>query len=154
MVIYVLSFRFSFFPFYKNVIRELSFLWIITDLSDTNQSQINKVHIFWEGHKILRNLHLTFEWHYLGKIKVKISKKFVAFSEYMNFNPISRKGQIKTTTSTRLPWIFRPSYGTILCGLLYYIETHYTQAEATKLFKVSEMGWVNVIWQVLISCNK
>ena len=74
------------------------------------------------------------------KSKVKISKKFVAFSEYMNFNPISREGQIKTTTSTRLPWIFRPSYGTILCGLLYYIETHYTQAEATKLFKVSEMG--------------
>ena len=22
-----------------------------------------KVHLFWEGHKILRNLHLTFEWH-------------------------------------------------------------------------------------------
>ena len=24
-----------------------------------------KVHIFWEGHKILRNLHLTFDWHLL-----------------------------------------------------------------------------------------
>ena len=24
-----------------------------------------KVHIFWEGHKILRNLHLTFSWHYI-----------------------------------------------------------------------------------------
>ena len=23
-----------------------------------------KVHIFWEGHKILRNLHLTLDWHY------------------------------------------------------------------------------------------
>ena len=41
MVIYVLSFRFSFFPFHQNVIRKLSFLWIITDLSDTNQSHIN-----------------------------------------------------------------------------------------------------------------
>ena len=41
-----------------------------------------KVHIFWESHKILQNLHLTFEWH---KSKVKISKNFVAFSEYMNF---------------------------------------------------------------------
>ena len=26
-----------------------------------------KVHIFWEGHKILQNLHLTFDWHYIGK---------------------------------------------------------------------------------------
>ena len=23
-----------------------------------------KVHIFWEGHKILRSLPLTFDWHY------------------------------------------------------------------------------------------
>ena len=27
----------------------------------------SKVHIFWEGHKILRNLHLTFDWHYIGQ---------------------------------------------------------------------------------------
>ena len=26
-----------------------------------------KVHIFWEGHKILQNLHLTFDWHYKGQ---------------------------------------------------------------------------------------
>ena len=26
-----------------------------------------KVHIFWESHKILRNLHVTFYWHFLGK---------------------------------------------------------------------------------------
>ena len=26
-----------------------------------------KVHIFWEGHKILRNLHFTFDWHYIGQ---------------------------------------------------------------------------------------
>ena len=37
-----------------------------------------KVHIFWEGHRILQNLHLTFDWHYIGQ-------NFVAFSEYMNF---------------------------------------------------------------------
>ena len=28
----------------------------------------HKVHIFWEGHKILRNFHLTFDWHYIGQI--------------------------------------------------------------------------------------
>ena len=42
-----------------------------------------KVHIFWEGHKILRNLRLTFDWHY--KSKMEISQIFLAFSEYMNF---------------------------------------------------------------------
>ena len=26
-----------------------------------------KVHIFLEGHKILRNLHLTFDWYYIGQ---------------------------------------------------------------------------------------
>ena len=27
---------------------------------------ISKVYVFWEGHKILQNLHLTFFWHYIG----------------------------------------------------------------------------------------
>ena len=27
-----------------------------------------KVHIFWKGHKNLRNLHSRFDWHYIGKI--------------------------------------------------------------------------------------
>ena len=30
---------------------------------------IFKVHIFWEGRKVLRNLHLTFDWHYLHRTK-------------------------------------------------------------------------------------
>ena len=30
-------------------------------------SVLGKVHIFWEGHKILRNLHLTFDWHHIGQ---------------------------------------------------------------------------------------
>ena len=45
----------------------------------------DKVHIFWEGHKILRNLPLTFDFMYSSKSKGKISQNFVAFSEYMNF---------------------------------------------------------------------
>ena len=40
-----------------------------------------KVHIFREGHKILRNLQFT-----CALCKGKISQNFVAFSEYMNFN--------------------------------------------------------------------
>ena len=45
-----------------------------------------KVHIFWEGHKIFRNLHLTFVLCSASqKSKVEISQNFVAFSEYINF---------------------------------------------------------------------
>ena len=29
----------------------------------------DKVHIFWEGHKILRNLHLTFDFVYCSQSK-------------------------------------------------------------------------------------
>ena len=25
------------------------------------------LYIFWEGHKILQSLHLTFDWHYIGQ---------------------------------------------------------------------------------------
>ena len=51
----------------------------------TADATIFKVHMFWEGHKILRNLHLL---SYVVPVKseVKISQNFVAFSEYMNFN--------------------------------------------------------------------
>ena len=48
----------------------------------------HKVYIFWEGHKIWRNLHLTFLCT-VDKSKVKISQNFVAFSEYMNFTSCS-----------------------------------------------------------------
>ena len=49
---------------------------------------ISKVHIFWEAHKILRSLHLTFDYstYIQVKSKVKISQNFGDFLEYMNFN--------------------------------------------------------------------
>ena len=31
----------------------------------------SKVHIFWEGQNFLRNRHLTFDWHYLHRTKVR-----------------------------------------------------------------------------------
>ena len=49
-----------------------------------NPKIFSKVRIFWESHKILRNLHLTFV--YSTNSKVKISKNLVAFSEYLNFD--------------------------------------------------------------------
>ena len=62
----------------------------------------NKVHIFWEVHKILRNLHLTFDWHY--KSKVEISQNFVAFPEYMSINTIfiSLQHSISKVSSRRV----------------------------------------------------
>ena len=44
-----------------------------------------KVHIFWDGHKILRNIHKLFDWQYLGQIIGEDFANFVAFWEYMNF---------------------------------------------------------------------
>ena len=53
---------------------------------EEEESHFSKVHIFWEGHKILRNLPLTFDCVCTAvKSKGKISQNFVAFSEYMNF---------------------------------------------------------------------
>ena len=72
---------------------------------------LSKVHIFWEGHKILQNLHLTFDcskvqlfWKSLKNLKKspscfdksadllskhqnkrEISSNFVAFSQCLNF---------------------------------------------------------------------
>ena len=65
--------------------------WIIfrykTALTDRlDWYEITKVRIFWEGHKILRNLHLTFVYLltvHTDKSKVEILQNFVAFSEYM-----------------------------------------------------------------------
>ena len=45
-----------------------------------------KVHIFWEGHKSLRNLHLLLSVCTVDKSKVDILQNFVAFSEWTNFN--------------------------------------------------------------------
>ena len=53
-----------------------------------------KVHAFWEGLKILRNLHLTFVLR-----KVEISQNFVVFSEYMNFITYQKKVTLSVTVS-------------------------------------------------------
>ena len=38
-----------------------------------------KIHIFWEGHKISRNLHQFFDWQYTGKIIGGDFAKFCGF---------------------------------------------------------------------------
>ena len=45
-----------------------------------------KVHIFWEGRKILRNLPLTFDYSTYSQTNGEDFTKFVVFSGYMNFS--------------------------------------------------------------------
>ena len=44
-----------------------------------------KVHIFWEGHKIFRNLHLTFDYSTYSQKLGKDFAKFCGLLIYMNF---------------------------------------------------------------------
>ena len=46
---------------------------------------LGKIHIFWEGHTSLQNLHHRCDRYYIRQIIVKISQNVLAFSEYMNF---------------------------------------------------------------------
>ena len=45
-----------------------------------------KVHIFWEGHNVLQDLHRRFHWHYIEQTYGGDLQNFVDLSEYMNFN--------------------------------------------------------------------
>ena len=55
--------------------------WISSDsINGRNLYFLLKVHIFWEGHKILRNLHLTLDWHCIGQ---KWGGDFAKFCELL-----------------------------------------------------------------------
>ena len=63
-----------------------------------------KVHIFWEGHKILRNLHRRFDWHYIGQIYVGDFAKFCGLLRIYEFyknepldEPLTNSKQIQLT---------------------------------------------------------
>ena len=62
------------------------------EIEGTDSTLFGKVHIFWEGHNFLRNLHLL-DLSYVVTVKstVEISQNFVAFSEYMNFMITAKK---------------------------------------------------------------
>ena len=73
----------------------LYFLWRWDEIENTfedfatfnDKRDFAKVRIFWEGHKIQKNLPLKV-WRYwvTSNFKWKIFSNFVAFSEYPNFN--------------------------------------------------------------------
>ena len=59
---YVISIGFSYL-----VSSLFTYTWLKCAAQKSCITAPRKVHIFWEGHKILRNLHLTFDWHYIGQ---------------------------------------------------------------------------------------
>ena len=54
--------------------------WVIISCTVGTVNEVawnNKVHIFWDGHKILRNLHLNFDYSTYSQ---KLGKDFAKFS--------------------------------------------------------------------------
>ena len=102
--------------FWRNISKSMMDL-----ISNINKifNQVLKVHIFWEGHKILQNLHLTFVLSSAFKSKVEISQNFVAFSEYMNFT----KSWLFFWTS--IWWIFVMCFSAYVFIVLYENWLHF-----------------------------
>ena len=74
-----------------------------------------KVHIFWKGHKFLRNLHCS-----NCQITVEISQNFVAFSEYMNFTFLTKVSTNKKADNKNLHHINpAPPHSTTYVTLIY-----------------------------------
>ena len=86
-----------------------------------------KVHLFWEGHKILPNLHRRFDRYYiLDKSTVEILQTFVVFSEYPDFFwqfwslQFQRKNKTMITVELKHKSIHRMGTKMSLkCGLLW-----------------------------------
>ena len=80
-----LTFRYGRADFHIEPKKGWKYVTIVSNLTSSAVYFLEKVRIFWEGHKILQNLHLTFVCMYLDKSKVDISQNLVAFSKYTNF---------------------------------------------------------------------
>ena len=84
-----------------------------------SSSLTSKVHIFWEGHKILRNLPLTFDCSTYSQKLGKISQNFVAFSEYMNFTKKFNSERIEKQLDRTANWIFYEKKFLCVCKNIY-----------------------------------
>ena len=78
-----------------------------------------KVHIFWEGHKILRNLHQLFDWQYIGQIiGGDFAKFFGLFRIYELYDNAILAIDIK---SVSLNVKVQSALGLVLCNFSWYI---------------------------------
>ena len=94
--------------------------WLIRNrkkkLWQINHHKIShKIHIFWEGHNILGNLHQLFVLCIASQI-MEISQNFLAFSEYMNF---------KITILVEKIWTFLPHWLETMKLYAYILATSY-----------------------------
>ena len=78
-----LTFRYGRADFHIEPKKGWKYVTIVSNLTSSAVYFLEKVRIFWEGHKILQNLQLTFVS--ITTSKVEFSQNFVTFSEYMNF---------------------------------------------------------------------
>ena len=59
-------------------------------ITKVNLTKVSKVHIFWEGHKIMRNLPLTFDYSTTVKSKGNISQNYkrpIFFTRFISNGP-------------------------------------------------------------------
>ena len=80
---------------------------------------VNKVHIFWEGHKSLQNLHCRFDWHYIGQI---YGGDFANFCGLFRIYELYEK---ETSDILRRPKIFEKIFRFVLtlpCNFKIWLE--------------------------------
>ena len=96
---YYVAIEISHFPFNKHFLARIDKL----QLHQITSTYLCKVHIFWESHKILWNLHLTFDWHY-SELSNKHAANLILFEKI-----IPPTCLIRTYTFIYFEWKFLPT---------------------------------------------
>ena len=78
-----------------------------------------KVHIFWEGHKILRNLPFTFDWMYCSQKK---GKDFAKFRGLVRIYELYRRTEKKTRKCVE--WLTCTVEANYWCSNLHFDYGH------------------------------
>ena len=116
----------------------------------------DKVHIFWEGHKILQNLHRRFDWHY-SQVSIKQAACLTTYVHmYYFFCCISQ--WLKTKCQISLFWFLLLSYNLKRkkkpeCPFFFWIVTKNKTKKVAFWFLVT--GWwnktnINYVFEVLL----
>ena len=91
-------------------------LIIIFEFKQSRNMYFIKVHIFWEAHKILRNLHCRFDPRLsLNLMRLWFRKNFVAFLKNLNFRALLKEKANtsfhRTSKSGRSDFSYASFYG-------------------------------------------
>ena len=114
-------------------------------------NEVGKVHMFWEDHKILRNLHLRFVFCSASKIFQKIlwpsqniwTLNLVYKSHKMVYNLIMIAWVRYRTASVNL-WSKKNCTGKLVCCFRIYISTHCASAFRALFANVLKLQTSNV----------